>query len=288
MLKQRVITAIILLAVLLGALLVPNPMPLVLLLTLIASCALWEWLRLTWPGPTSFAPLLLASLIGIGLAFTSVLWLSAHPPEWIWHWSLWGNRWLLPVVAVLWLAGATFLVLQGQAQKRRNGVFLSLFGLAAVLATWLALVQLFRVYGAWYLVSLLALIWIADIGAYFTGKAFGRHKLAPKVSPGKTWEGAAGGVVGATVWVMVCTALPGSFGAVLADRWPLWLVFLIAIFLASLSIIGDLFESLLKRRAGVKDSSQLLPGHGGVYDRIDALLPVAPLAFLLSTGFGVS
>src|SRR5690606_32908688 len=136
-----------------------------------------------------------------------------------------------------------------------------------------------------FLVSLLALIWFADIAAYFSGKALGRHKLAPRVSPGKTWEGALGGVLAATAWVLASSYWPDSFGHVLMQRWSWWLVALIAVFLAALSIVGDLFESLLKRRAGVKDSSQLLPGHGGVYDRIDALLPVAPIALLL-TGAG--
>jgi phosphatidate cytidylyltransferase len=151
-----------------------------------------------------------------------------------------------------------------------------------VVAAWTALVQLYLALGAWFLVSLMALIWCADIAAYFAGKAFGRHKLAPRVSPGKTWEGAVGGVVAATLWVFVSRWWPGSFGDVLASQWPLWGVAIIAVLLAALSIVGDLFESLLKRRAGVKDSSQLLPGHGGVYDRIDALLPVAPIALLLS------
>ncbi len=288
MLKQRVITAIILLLVLLAALLAPTPLPLVLLLTLIAACALWEWLRLTWPAGGKPGPLLVALLIGLALFVMALQWLQAHPLPWTWAVFLQVNRWLMPVAAAIWLVGATAMVLRGQAQHRAQGLLLSLFGIAAVLATWFALVQLFRIHGAWYLVSLLALIWIADISAYFVGKALGRHKLAPKVSPGKTWEGAAGGVIGATAWVMLSMLWPGSFGAVLAARWPWWAVLLIAVFLAALSIMGDLFESLLKRRAGVKDSSQLLPGHGGVYDRIDALLPVAPFAFLLSTGYGLS
>src|SRR5690606_4973316 len=137
-------------------------------------------------------------------------------------------------------------------------------------------------YGAWCLVSMMALIWCADIAAYFTGRAIGRRKLAPSVSPGKTWEGAVGGVVAAAVWTIGTVAIPGSFGAVLAQYWSLPVVFILACLMAALSIIGDLFESLLKRRAGVKDSSRLLPGHGGVYDRIDALLPVAPVAILLT------
>jgi phosphatidate cytidylyltransferase len=165
---------------------------------------------------------------------------------------------------------------------RTDGVALSLFGVVAIVAVWAALLEMFLVRGAWFLVSMMALVWFADIGAYFTGKALGKHKLAPKVSPGKTWEGAAGGVAAAVIWVVASSGIEGSFGAVLGQRWPLWGIALVTVFLTALSIVGDLFESLLKRRAGVKDSSALLPGHGGVYDRIDALLPVAPMALLLT------
>lgn len=287
MLKQRVITAIVLLAVLLGTLLAPGPWPLVLLFTLAAGCALWEWLRLTWPRRDSAMPWMIAVAVAIGLVAMSSLWLPAAQRGQAMPFQALLNTWLLPLAALLWVLGASFLVYRGQSQTRRNGVALSVFGILAVVSVWAALVQLFLAHGAGFLVSLLALIWIADIAAYFTGKAFGKRKLAPKVSPGKTWEGAVGGVIAATAWVMATSVFwPGSFGAVLAQRWPLWAVLAIAIFLAALSIVGDLFESLLKRRAGVKDSSQLLPGHGGVYDRIDALLPVAPIALLL-TGAGL-
>jgi phosphatidate cytidylyltransferase len=282
MLKQRIMTAIVMLAILLAALLAPGPWPLVLLFILIAACALWEWLRLTWPRPGSAMPVVLAVVLAAALGFVASQWLADTPQAWSMALKDGVNRVLLPLVALLWIVVAGAMVVRGQAQHRSGGAWLSLFGVVAVFSVWAALVQLFLVHGAGFLVSLLALIWFADIAAYFTGKALGRHKLAPKVSPGKTWEGAAGGVLAATLWVLACIAWPGSFGAVLAQRWPLAIVAAIAVFLAALSIVGDLFESLLKRRAGVKDSSQLLPGHGGVYDRIDALLPVAPLALLLT------
>ncbi|HUH59735.1 MAG TPA: phosphatidate cytidylyltransferase [Candidimonas sp.] len=287
MLKQRVITAIVLLAVLLGTLLAPGPWPLVLLFTLAAGCALWEWLRLTWPRRNSAIPCMIAIAVAVGLVILASLWLRAAQRGQEMPFQGQVNTWLLPLAAALWVLGASYLVYRGQSESRKNGLALSVFGVLAVVAVWAALVQLFLAHGAGFLVSLLALIWIADIAAYFTGKALGRHKLAPKVSPGKTWEGAVGGVLAATAWVMATSLWwPGSFGAVLAQRWPMWGVLAIAVFLAALSIVGDLFESLLKRRAGVKDSSQLLPGHGGVYDRIDALLPVAPIALLL-TGAGL-
>ena len=289
MLKQRVITAIVLLAVLLGALLASSPWPLVLLFILMAACAMWEWLRLTWPKQHTAAPAAIAVLAAIGMLLVAQQWLrvdTASSPAWSGQLRYALNYWLLPAISVIWVIGASAMVYRGQTQERSGGAWLSAFGILAVLAVWGALVQLYISHGAWFLVSLLALIWFADIAAYFTGKALGKHKLAPKVSPGKTWEGAAGGTVAAVVWVLGSAYWAGSFGAILSQRWPWWTVILIAIFLAALSIVGDLFESLLKRRAGVKDSSQLLPGHGGVYDRIDALLPVAPIALLLTGVWG--
>ncbi|WP_442597928.1 phosphatidate cytidylyltransferase [Parapusillimonas sp. JC17] len=282
MLKQRVITAVALLAILLGTLLAPSLWPLVVLLTVTAGCALWEWLRLTWPEPDTRWPAGLAVASAVVLFCIAYFWLEADPAGWAFALQAGINRWLLPAVVGIWVFGATALVMQGQSSKRSGGLALSLFAFAAMVAVWAALVQIFIARGAWYLVSLMALIWFADIAAYFTGKAFGRHKLAPRVSPGKTWEGAVGGVAAATLWIWISSFWAGSFGAELYQKWPWWGVVLVSVFLAALSIVGDLFESLLKRRAGVKDSSQLLPGHGGAYDRIDALLPVAPLAMLMT------
>jgi phosphatidate cytidylyltransferase len=135
-----------------------------------------------------------------------------------------------------------------------------------------------------FVLSLLLVVWLADIGAYFAGKALGRHKLAPSISPGKTWEGAIGGWVAVIVIGALAAATgfyaPTVFTALVAHLG--WVRAFIALtVLVVFSVVGDLFESLLKRQAGVKDSSGLLPGHGGVLDRIDALLPVLPIALLM-------
>jgi phosphatidate cytidylyltransferase len=132
----------------------------------------------------------------------------------------------------------------------------------------------------------MAIVWVADIGAYFAGRAFGRHKLAPSISPGKSWEGVAGGMFAVLVLgaaAALTPALADSFQSQLLARygWPLWIA--MTCVLVAASVAGDLFESMMKRRAGIKDSSNLLPGHGGVLDRIDALIPTMPLAFLLSS-----
>lgn len=280
MLMQRVLTAIVLLLVLFGALMATVPWPLIILLLVLAGCALWEWLRLTLPGAWQAG----APWVAV---FTSVVmfWL-------FWTWmpstqSLPGaarlvHPWVFALAVACWAVLALPQVLQGDTATRRFPLLMSVFGVLAVVAAWGALVLLFVEFGAWCLVSMMALIWFADIAAYFTGRAFGKRKLAPAVSPGKTWEGAIGGVLAAAIWTTATAALPGSFGALLAQHWSLPAVFLLACLLAAISIVGDLFESLLKRRAGVKDSSRLLPGHGGVYDRIDALLPVAPVAVMLT------
>ena len=131
----------------------------------------------------------------------------------------------------------------------------------------------------------MAIVWIADIGAYFSGKAFGKRKLAPSISPGKSWEGAIGGgilVLLAAVASIATPALGDTFAVRLYQTWG-WLgFFAVLILMVAASIVGDLFESQLKRRAAMKDSSNLLPGHGGVLDRIDALIPTLPLAALIT------
>jgi phosphatidate cytidylyltransferase len=169
------------------------------------------------------------------------------------------------IVAPCWL---------GLKIRVRNRLTLGITGLVVLLPTWLALVQLQR--NPVSLLLLLGVVWIADTAAYFFGHVFGRHKLAPAISPGKTWEGVAGALAIVTVY---------AFGLLLARLMGRDAVFLVAAFLgmAVFSILGDLFESWLKRGAGVKDSGTILPGHGGILDRIDgvmAALPLAALAFI--------
>jgi phosphatidate cytidylyltransferase len=212
-------------------------------------------------------------------------------------WALGALGQPLPLV---WIAGGALWVLAGAALLR-GGVAgwprlpRALRLVAGVLALWLAwlAVAQARVIGPNFLLSVLALVWVADIGAYFAGRAFGlrftRNKLAPSISPGKSWEGVWGGMVGvlilALAWVAADTYLqasvPSFFSELASHGW--WLLVLAVVFLAAMSVAGDLLESLVKRSAGAKDSSQLLPGHGGVLDRVDALLPTLPLAMMLST-----
>lgn len=279
MLKQRVITAVIMLIILGAAMLAPIRWPLLAIFVVMSSLACWEWERLSlsleqqrWAWP-------LALLNGALMLWLSVYWYATGPQgqaaDLIY-------RALVPLVAALWVLGATGLVLQGQATQRAQGVLLSVMGVLAPLVAWASLYLFLHKQGMVYVLSLLVLIWVADIAAYFAGRAFGKAKLAPRVSPGKTWAGAIGGMVAAALWMMISANWLGSFAADVLQHGGWVATAALGVALAALSIVGDLFESLLKRRAAVKDSSQLLPGHGGVYDRIDALLPVAPVALLLS------
>lgn len=280
MLKQRVITALVLLAILLPALFYPNPLPFVLLMLVMMAAGAWEWGRMHGLGPSA--------ALALGAACVALCGLS------------WGLGWLDQSLAWLWVVGGGLWVLVGAALLRAGvgawaGVPLALRLIGGVLAlwlAWLAVVQAHRI-GINFLLSVLLLVWVADIFAYFAGRAWGlkftRNKLAPSVSPGKSWEGVWGGMAGVLVLACVWVLADRQFGAgvssfySLLSRQGLWFLLLAVVFMAAMSVVGDLVESLVKRSVGVKDSSGLLPGHGGVLDRIDALLPTLPLAMMLSS-----
>jgi phosphatidate cytidylyltransferase len=164
-----------------------------------------------------------------------------------------------------------------------------LLGAAVLSAAWLGMMQL-RLIGINTLLSTLCLVWLADTGAYAAGRAFGKHKLAPSISPGKSWEGAAGGLLAVLLLAAFWLWLDGAYAAQidapslysqLQRKWGWAGLGAALLLLTAMSVAGDLAESLMKRATGVKDSSQLLPGHGGVLDRIDALLPTFILAMAL-------
>lgn len=181
------------------------------------------------------------------------------------------------VSALLWLIVVPVWLMAGW--KVKQPLLMALTGWAVLIPTGLAMLDL-RAASPWILLFVMGLVWVADIAAYFAGREYGRHKLAPSISPGKTWEGVAGALLGVFVYVEAVWILSPHF----SDRGMLP-VFLAASWLwVGLAVIGDLFESAIKRQAGVKDSGALLPGHGGLLDRIDALtstLPLAALAMLL-------
>lgn len=276
MLRTRVLTAIVLLALLLPALFASAEWPFALLSLLLVAAAAWEWSRLN--GVTPWAALGPGVLLGLAGAWAVHTGSVAAMPS-LWWWCATAG-WLL--------LGA--LVLRGgpAAWPRWPAVLRLLLGLLVLWTGWTALVQS-RGVSVNFVLSALAIVWVADIGAYFTGRNFGRRKLAPSISPGKTWEGALGGAAAALLlallwwsWIDRAGAAPTpSLFSTLHARGGLAWMLLATAALTALSVVGDLFESLVKRAAGAKDSSRLLPGHGGVLDRIDALLPVLPAALAL-------
>jgi phosphatidate cytidylyltransferase len=277
MLKQRVITALVLLALLLPALLASHPLPFALLTLVLIAAAGWEWARLNGrDGAAAIATG--AAVAGACAAALASGWATRAPAP----------GWWLP--ALLWIAGGAWALRGGPARwSRLSPTGRWLVGPVVLWAAWLALAQSHHI-GLNFVLSVLCLVWMADIAAYFGGRAFGRRKLAPSISPGKSWAGVYSGVAGvfllAIAWALADRSLgaaaPSLFGRLLDIGG--WVALLAgSAGLAAMSVVGDLFESLVKRAAGAKDSSGLLPGHGGVLDRIDALLPVFPFALALAS-----
>ena len=261
MLKTRVITAIFLVIGFLTALYLASDRTWALLSLSVTLIGLWEWSKLislnTWQMRLM---LLVGSAIGLLFIFSPNLSISPFYDV--------VKLLLMAIASLFWLIVAPFFLWSGI--KVNYKWWMAALGLLLLLATWLALVGLHHI-SPWVLLSVLATVWIADSAAYFAGKRFGRNKLAPSISPGKTWEGVAGAILAVSV-----------YGYILCYSFNLsvWLIVGMAL-LVVLSVMGDLFESLLKRQAGVKDSSQLLPGHGGVLDRIDGLIPTLVLTFFV-------
>ena len=276
MLKQRIVTALLLLAVLLPALFYPHIAPFAVLTLLLIAAAGWEWARLN--GCRAGTSLLLGA--GLGGVLLLFWWGGGLTQSW---------RALWLTLAAVWVLLAVAMLARGVAGWGAWPVALRLWGgLLLIACSWLALVQARQV-GLEFLLSVFTLVWMADIAAYFGGKAIGRRKLAPTVSPGKTWEGAISGAAGvlllASVWVVADARVAGAHGSLYARLWSLGPLLAVVglVFLTAMSVVGDLVESMVKRSAGAKDSSQLLPGHGGVLDRVDALLPVLPLSMMFVT-----
>lgn len=271
MLKQRVITALVLLALLLPALLAQTAEPLAGLTLVLIAAGAWEWGRLNG--------LAMRGSLRVGAACVILCLVSwrVAPPAWIWW--VGGCAWVLSAAALIRRG------VDGWTQIPRSVRLIG--GLLALWLTWLAVYQAKQI-GTNFLLSILVLVWMADIAAYFSGRAFGRRKLAVAISPGKSWEGVWGGMVGVALMAVAWIAFDAeqnmevaSLYTRLFDARGAFFLVIATLFLTAMSVTGDLVESLVKRSAGMKDSSQLLPGHGGVLDRVDALLPTLPLAMML-------
>lgn len=280
MLKQRVITAVVLLLILLPALFYPSPWPFSGVALVLISLAAWEWARLNGFAGTGAVFAGATCLVFCLLAWWMGMLTTPFPHKVIWLYT--GAFWVL--------AGAWLLNSGIAGWGKLNGLFRLMAGVVILVLAWIAVCQA-RVVGIHFLLSILLLVWVADIFAYFAGRTFGgrfsRQKLAPSISPGKSWEGVWGGMAGVVVLAFAWNSFteaasaggPNIFTHLAQRGW--WFMLLAVLFLAAMSVVGDLLESLVKRSAGVKDSSGLLPGHGGVLDRVDALLPTLPLAMML-------
>lgn len=260
-LARRLVTAGALLAVFLAALLLLDSRVFALLVAGVVALAGHEWGSLTGLGRRG------AVIYGIGVGALCATLATADTAAWSSH--------FYAAAALFWLVLVPAWLLHGVTRASRGllaaagWVVLTLAGFAAATLP------------ASHLLLVLGLVWIADTAAYFAGNAFGRHRLAPGISPGKTWEGVAGALGATLIYAVIC-ALPGAPLDSYVQGAAAWALYLAGIVLLSgLSIVGDLFESALKRQAGAKDSGVLLPGHGGILDRIDSVIPTLPTAALL-------
>lgn len=274
MLRLRVATAVVLVLVFLSALFLLPPLGFSALMAIVVAYGAWEW----------------GALAGLRRATARAAYVIALLALLVWLFSGWqlpgsalNKEVALPLllvagawwaVALLWVQGyPSSAVLWGNVM-----VCLGV-GILVLAPVWLAIsVLVGEPRGPWLVLTVVLIVALADIGAYFTGRAFGRHKLAPAVSPGKTWEGALGGIVSVAVFIAVL----GIWRELDVQAWLPWAGVALATALAS--VLGDLLESMLKRHRGVKDSGTILPGHGGLLDRLDSLtaaLPVFTLFYLI-------
>jgi phosphatidate cytidylyltransferase len=268
MLKERVITAVILALLFLFALFVFPPSLWAFLVTLMVMQGAWEWSRLAQM--RGFAGVAYMIVTFIIFLLILLLYFVFHP-----HLKSPIQISIYVVAAIFWLILVPSWFKNGW--KIGNPWLLAVLGWILLIPTGMAMLDLRAINPQpWWLLGVMGLVWVADISAYFTGRLLGKNKLAPRISPGKTWEGVAGAVVfglAYVVWILSISGMPQRYSLIL-----------FAIVGVALSVIGDLFESAIKRLAGVKDSGTLLPGHGGLLDRIDGLtatLPVAALVLIL-------
>lgn len=263
MLKQRLLTAAILVPLVVWGILRLPTEYLAMVLALFILQGAWEW--------TAFMKM--SSVIKRGLYVLVVA--AGLAGSWLMLRDGASNWMAIPVLSLFWWLLAIALVLQfpNAASRWSSSVAQCVIGLIVLVPTWLAVVALHESgeQGPLLVMYLLSLIWVADSGAYFSGRAWGKRKLAPSVSPGKSWEGVGGGAVLSLAYAVGAAQvleLPGN-------QWPLFVV--LSLVTVLFSVLGDLTESMFKRHAGMKDSGTLLPGHGGVLDRIDSVTAAAPV-----------
>ncbi|OUR62424.1 phosphatidate cytidylyltransferase [Bermanella sp. 47_1433_sub80_T6] len=269
MLKQRILTGLVLAPIMIGGIFYLPMMQFMVFIGVITALGAWEWANLSG----------IQNKLG-RVAYTAVISIVLYG---LWYFDLDQNSNLLYVAFAWWLSAFVLVRTHPKFKAIWSGtVPRLLMGLIILLPMWMGFVQIKSYPNSGYLIIfVMFIVWGADVGAYFAGRTFGKHKLAPNVSPGKTWEGVYGGIVTTTLVAFIA-------GLMLQDtihmdltikQWSL--LFAATFVVTAVSVVGDLVESMMKRHRGIKDSSNLLPGHGGVMDRIDSMtaaLPVFALA----------
>ena len=262
MLKQRIITALILAFVFVSTILLADSSWVAILFALVLLFAIRELLGLTTKPMHKMG-------MGIAILMAFGFWISSN------EMGIRISIYLSFSGLLIWIAILAYLLryrFSGQWSLKARWLHLFL----GCLTLWICVHTLVFMHrhldqGGWILLYLLTLVWVADIGAYFCGRRFGKHKLAPGISPSKTWEGVFGGIGCNLIWILIVYQLSDGWGL------TLWQFILIGLATSAISVVGDLYESVLKREAGAKDSGTLLPGHGGVLDRIDGVIAAAPV-----------
>lgn len=274
MLWQRVTTAVVLLIIIIGALLI-SPIAFTAVAAIAIGCCFWEWLRICkWN--TS-----LAAVCG-ALAAAFFFYIEYASPAFLQTLQTGNGLMIISSIAtVIWVALTAMVFTRRSSGWNVNDALGAILAWVLLPAAWFALMYLFREKGTIYMLSVLAVVWVADIMAYFGGRTFQGPKMAVGISPKKTWSGALTAFVSVIVFAYIfawsAPSLPFWSTSLIQTQTP-WTAALILLIAVLFSIAGDLFESALKRTAGVKDSSSLLPGHGGFYDRLDAQISVLPFA----------
>ncbi|MDY3330803.1 MAG: phosphatidate cytidylyltransferase [Pelistega sp.] len=293
MLIPRIITAVVLLAILAVLVSLSNPLYFAVFISAASALTVFEWLRISL---NSSSKSLIAGVVAavsfvafiacyylllpgegdnILIALSKPTVFQANP----WSTVVFSTLIMLQFfVSFVWIFIVPMVLYQAKTQVTENSILHSLLAVFAAFTTWFTILISYVFLGAWFLLSFLIIIWCADIFAYFGGKHFGGAKLAPAISPGKTRSGAICGVISVAIWMIVSAFIEGSFSALLVKHIGLVGSVAVGVVMAVVSVFGDLYESLLKRRANVKDSSQLLPGHGGFWDRLDSVVAVSPIA----------
>ncbi|WP_396589039.1 phosphatidate cytidylyltransferase [Bermanella sp. R86510] len=283
MLKQRIITALILAPIMIGGIFFLPLSEFMIFIGVITALGAWEWAKMAGV-PSTYGRLAYAAVIS-GVIF-SVEWFDRTQ-----------EAELLYVAAVWWILALLLIITHPKYETLWQSIPIRLvLGFAVLVPMWVGFVQIKSYpYSSYLILFVMLIIWGADVGAYFAGRTFGKHKLAPKVSPGKTWEGVVGGLLttGLIAWAGGEFLQAQTTDAVMQTNIILgssdWALIFFATFIVTVvSVVGDLFESLMKRHCGLKDSSNLLPGHGGVMDRIDSMTAALPIFALALSLYGGS